>query len=121
MSKRVWQVKIKGLLDSRWSDWFDGWTVIPQEDGTTLLTGPPVDQAGLHGVLVKIRDLNMELVSVCCCGQENEGPVIYDRFEAREPEQVIDSHERCGHDGYQATGTPGIRAGSGAQACPVHR
>ena len=93
MSKSVWQIKIKGLLDPGWSDWFDGWTVIPQEDGTTLLRGLPVDQAGLHGLLVKIRDLNMELVSVCCCGPESRGPVRHGRFVARKSEQVVDGHE----------------------------
>jgi hypothetical protein len=64
LEKAKYQITVEGLLDTRWSEWFEGWTVTPQEDGTTILTIPLVDQAALHGVLTKIRDLNLSLLSV---------------------------------------------------------
>ena len=60
----VYQVRVKGNLDRKWSDWFDGLTITPQADGETLLTGPVADQAALHGLLGKIRDLGLPLLSV---------------------------------------------------------
>jgi len=60
----VYQIRVKGNLDKKWSDWFDGFTIAPQADDETLLTGPVADQAALHGLLSKIRDLGLPLVSV---------------------------------------------------------
>ena len=60
----IYQIKIKGHLDSEWSDWFEGLAVTQAERGDTLLTGPVVDDAALHGLLKKIRDLGMPLISV---------------------------------------------------------
>ena len=60
----VYQIRLKGHLDSQWTDWFDGLTITLEEDGNTLLTGPVIDQAALHGLLKKVRDLGMTLVSV---------------------------------------------------------
>lgn len=60
----VYQIRIKGHLDSQWAAWFEGLTVTLTEDGDTLLTGPVTDQAALHGLLRKVRDLGMSLVSV---------------------------------------------------------
>jgi len=60
----VYQIRVKGHLDSQWADWFGGLTVTPQDNGETLLTGPVVDQAALHGLLRRVRDLGMPLVSV---------------------------------------------------------
>ena len=60
----VYQIRLKGHLDSQWTDWFEGLTITLEEDGDTLLTGPVVDQAALHGLLKKVRDLGMPLISV---------------------------------------------------------
>jgi hypothetical protein len=60
----VYQIRIQGVLDAGWSDWFDGLTVCPQTGGDTLLAGPVRDQSALHGLLAKIRDLGLTLVSV---------------------------------------------------------
>ena len=59
----VYQIRISGHLDCKWSDWFDGMDII-LEGGDTLLTGPVADQAALLGLLKKVRDLGMTLVSV---------------------------------------------------------
>jgi hypothetical protein len=66
LEKAKYEIAIEGLLDARWSEWFEGWTVAPQEIGITILTSPPIDQASLHGLLTKIRDLNCTLLSVQC-------------------------------------------------------
>ena len=60
----AYEIRIKGHLGSQWTDWFGGLTVTLEDNGETLLTGPVVDQAALHGVLKKMRDLGMPLVSV---------------------------------------------------------
>jgi hypothetical protein len=61
----VYQIRIKGHLDSQWTDWFGGLTITLEDNGDTLLTGPVIDQAALHGLLKKVRDLGLPLLSVC--------------------------------------------------------
>jgi len=60
----IYQIRIKGHLGRHWTDWFEGLAITLEDNGDTLLTGPVVDQAALHGVLKKVRDLAMPLVSV---------------------------------------------------------
>ena len=60
----VYQIRLKGHLGREWTDWFDGLTITLEENGDTLLNGPVIDQAALHGVLKKMRDLGLPLVSV---------------------------------------------------------
>jgi hypothetical protein len=60
----VYQIKIKGRLGSQWTDWFGGLSITLEDNGDTLLSGPVVDQAALHGLLRKVRDLGMPLISV---------------------------------------------------------
>ena len=63
----TYRFRVKGHLDDRWSDWFGGLAIHLQEDGTTLLVGAVVDQAALHGVIIRIRDLALPLLSVRLC------------------------------------------------------
>lgn len=60
----LYEIRIEGQLDDRWQDWFDGWTVTRQADGTTLLSGPVSDQPALYGILRRVRDLGLPLISV---------------------------------------------------------
>src|SRR5712692_4543116 len=59
----LYEIRIKGHLDNRWADWFEGLAITLEDNGDTLLTGPVVDQAALHGLLRKVRDIGMPLVS----------------------------------------------------------
>jgi hypothetical protein len=59
-----YEIRVRGHLDGRWADWFEGLTFTHDNDGTTLLEGPLIDQAALHGVLNKIRDLGLPMISV---------------------------------------------------------
>ena len=61
-----YQIRIRGHLSDQWTGWFEGLTITLEEDGDTLLTGPVVDQAALFGLLKKVRDLGMPLVSINC-------------------------------------------------------
>jgi hypothetical protein len=60
----IYRIRIKGILNPQWTDWFDGMALSSTEDGDTLLTGPVEDQAALHGLLKKVRDWGMPLISV---------------------------------------------------------
>ena len=72
MAYDVYRITIKGHLDSEWSDWFDGLTITLVDNGETILTGPIVDQTALHGVLIKIRDLGLPLLSLTRVKPEGE-------------------------------------------------
>ena len=62
----VYQIRIKGHLGREWTDWFESLAITLEDNGDTLLTGPVVDQAALYGLLRKVRDLGMPLLSVVC-------------------------------------------------------
>lgn len=63
-ARYVYEIRVEGQLGPGWSEWFGGLKVTPLDDGHTLLIGPVADQAALHGLLGKIRDLNVKLVAV---------------------------------------------------------
>ena len=69
----AYQIRIKGHLGREWTDWFGGLAITLEDNGDTLLTGPIVDQAALHGLLRKVRDMGMPLVSVSSRSQLDEG------------------------------------------------
>lgn len=60
----LYKIRVKGNLDLRWADWFDGFSITPMGDDETVLIGSVADQAALHGVLHKIRDLGLPLLTV---------------------------------------------------------
>lgn len=74
----VYRIRLKGHLGPQWTDWFEGLAVTLENDGDTLLTGPVVDQAALHGLLRRVRDLGMPLLSVVRVesGQADELDVV---------------------------------------------
>ena len=60
----LYEIRIKGHLDDRWAEWFEDMSFTHESDGTTILSGPVIDQAALHGLLRKVRDLGLPLLSV---------------------------------------------------------
>lgn len=78
--RTVYQFRIKGHLGPQWADWFEGLTISLEEDGNTILSGTVVDQSALHGILKKIRDLGMPLLSV--------NPAISDRATNDDTDQA---------------------------------
>jgi hypothetical protein len=65
-----YEIRLTGRLDAHWAAWFDGLTVGHESDGTTVISGPVADQAALHGVLQRVRDLGLPLVSVIRVGPD---------------------------------------------------
>jgi len=63
-SRGIYEIKLKGHLNESWAEWLDGLSMTYGDDGTTILTGKIVDQAALHGILKKINDLGIPLISV---------------------------------------------------------
>ena len=75
-----YEIGLKGHLDSRWTAWFDGLSLSNEIDGTATISGPVVDQAALHGLLQKVRDIGVALISVTRVGEEQaEAPTITPR------------------------------------------
>lgn len=73
----VYQIRLKGHLRVQWADWFDGLTISLEENGDSVLTGPVVDQAALHSLLRKVRDLGLPLVSVIQVeAKQADGPAV---------------------------------------------
>ena len=66
----VYEIRLKGHLDNRWAEWFEGLTLTRADNGETRLTGPVADQAALHGLLRKVRDLGLPLIAVSQVGPE---------------------------------------------------
>ena len=67
-----YKIRLKGHLEARWVTWFDGLTITLDENGNTLLSGPVTDQAALHGILKKIRDVGLPLLSVRSVASDTE-------------------------------------------------
>ena len=75
----IYEIRVQGHLDQRWSAWFDGLAIIYDADDNTVLRGPLVDEAALHGALIKVRDLSLPLLSVnrvADSGAEPESPEV---------------------------------------------
>ena len=60
----LYEIRLKGHLNNRWTGWFEGLTITLEDNGDTLLTGPVMDQAALHGLLKRVRDLGLPLISI---------------------------------------------------------
>ncbi len=82
IQQEVYKIVVKGQLDSEWSEWFDGLTITPTGRGETILTGPLADQTALHGVLIKIRDLGLPLLSLVRTETERENECDLMHIEA---------------------------------------
>jgi hypothetical protein len=72
----LYEIRVKGHLDARWSAWFDGMSVTNESDGTTSIHGPVIDQAALHGVLHRLRDTGLTLISVTQLDPDQPHPSI---------------------------------------------
>ena len=72
----VYEIRMKGHLDESWSEWFEGLTITHLESGEAILSGEIADQAALHGVLSKVRDLNLPLIAVSGVDPERQDPTI---------------------------------------------
>lgn len=83
----TYRIRVGGHLDDRWSEWFEGLAVQRQQDGTTVLVVPVVDQAALHGVFARIRDLGLPLVSV------RQVVTAYDRTNRKRSSEMRQSKE----------------------------
>ncbi|TFD28364.1 hypothetical protein [Cryobacterium cryoconiti] len=66
-----YEIRLRGQLEESWSDWFEGFTLTGTVDGTTVLTGPVIDQAALHGLLRRVSDLGVTLISVKALGSRH--------------------------------------------------
>ncbi len=94
-----YEIRLTGHLDARWAAWFDGLTVSHEGDGTTLISGPIADQAALHGLLQRVRDLGLPLVSVT--RDETDPPTTLGTGQAA----VADAGSETGESGLSSTST----------------
>jgi hypothetical protein len=94
----VYAIRVKGHLDPHWSFWFNDLTISYEEDGSTLLCGPLADEAALHGVLMKVRDLALPLLAVSrvAAGEAVDDRVAYDERTNREEEHNVTTGSRNG-------------------------
>ena len=81
----LYEIRLKGHLDNRWADWFEGLTITREDNGDTRLTGPVIDQAALHGLLRKVRDLGLPLIAV----------IQVDPKQANGPDGNADTDHNC--------------------------
>jgi hypothetical protein len=72
----VYEIRVKGHLDAHWTAWFAGLEITNLENGETVLSGEIVDQAALHGMLAKVRDLGLPLIAVACVGPDQQEPTL---------------------------------------------
>jgi hypothetical protein len=72
--QRLYEIRISGHLDDRWLTWFDGMSLTPDEDGTTLVRGLLADQTALHGVLQRLRDAGLPLISIIQLDDQRSTP-----------------------------------------------
>ena len=70
----IYEIRVQGNLDQRWSTWFDGLTITYEGDDVTVLRGPLVDEAALHGILIKVRDLTLPLLAVSRVAAQGPDP-----------------------------------------------
>ena len=75
VKNQTYEIRLKGQIDESWSEWFDGFVFRHESDGTTTLTGRNIDQAALHGLLKRIRDLGLALISVNCLTADEQNDV----------------------------------------------
>jgi len=75
VKENIYHIRVQGALDEKWADWFEGFVMVPRDNGETLLSGPVADQAALHGALSKIHNLGLPLLLVartgCPCSKTN--------------------------------------------------
>jgi hypothetical protein len=84
----LYEIRIRGHLTDEWANWFDGLTITLEDNGETLLTGPLTDQAALHGLLRKVRDLGLPLLSVNCVKSDQaDTPGVEQTIAASYPER----------------------------------
>src|SRR5262249_43932939 len=92
----IYEIRVQGRLDQRWSEWFDGLAITYDTDDNTVLRGPLVDEAALHGVLIKVRDLALPLLAVNrveALGEAQERQNSGEKPLARHTSQVIDRRD----------------------------
>lgn len=81
----VYHIRLQGHLDPRWTGWFEGLSVTLEDTGDTLLAGPVVDQAALHGLFRKVRDIGMPLISVACVEADQASTAEDERMQGASP------------------------------------